>query len=216
MGSTPSSIDTHTLAAFIAGTLDDDRRRAVIEHLARHPDDREWLQMALDARAAAQELDAEAAPLPERPAVPNTRGAAARPAKRRSRSRHWLLGALATVVLLAGLSIVLAPPSDTIRAIQTAEAPLSVAVDAAPLAFQWEAVADAYSYRVVIWDPEAAAVVDETSTREPSLAADAAFVTALRPQLEPGRTYQVRVDAIDAQNRRIRSSEATSFTAPGS
>lgn len=212
MGSTPSPIDAHTLAAFIAGTLDDDRRRAVIEHLAQHPDDREWLHMALEAQAAAHAPEAT----PERADRAGVRPTGpSRPAARRGHRRRWLLGAVASLVLLAGLSIVLVPPSDTIRTTLPDDAPLTVTIDEAPLAFFWDDVPEAYSYRVVVWDPQAATVVDEYSTSAPRLPAGDAFFDALLPQLQAGRTYQVRVDAIDAQNRRIRSSAATAFVAPG-
>ena len=222
MGSTPPSIDAHTLAAYIAGTLDDERRRAVTEHLARHPGDREWLHMALEARAAAQhEADAASVSAPQLPPADTAAterskpsAAPARPA-RRNRRRHWLLGAVATVVLLAGLSIVLVPPSDTIRTTVAEDVPLAVTVEADPLAVRWEPVPDAYSYRIVVWDPAAAVLVAEHTTDEPHLAADDAFLVELQPRLSSGGTYEVRIDAIDVRNRLLRSSEATAFVAPG-
>ena len=65
-------LDEYTLAAFLSGTLPEDRRREVMAYLAENADARELLCMAHDALEAAQEPVAEpfVMPAPSKPAAP--------------------------------------------------------------------------------------------------------------------------------------------------
>ena len=80
------------------------------------------------------------------------------------------------------------------------------------LAFQWSEVAEAYLYRVVVWDLQEAAVMGRHETRAHALDASDAFMAGLQSKLQAGRTYTLRIDAVDAQNRLIQSSETLEFT----
>ncbi len=60
----PLRLDKRTLASFLAGTLPDPRRQAVILHLTKNPQDRMLLVMAVEALDAVRTM-----PLPKRYAV---------------------------------------------------------------------------------------------------------------------------------------------------
>ena len=196
-------IDDHLLAGFLAGTLPADQRARVVRYLADNGDAREVL--ALAGRA----LDA-AGPLPAAPA----RRPADRPARERvARRAPVLRRALLAVVLLfgggAGLRLAFGPPADQLRA-TVAEAPLRARV-ADDGTVTWGPLAGAARYEVVVYDPAEARVVARAEATAP--ATDAAFAADLRTRLTPGRTYEVRVDAFSPENRQLRSSERTPFTA---
>jgi len=63
----------------------------------------------------------------------------------------------------------------------------------------------------VIWDVEAAELVAQHETKSTRLGRNDAFLLSLRDQLKLHRTYQVRIDAVDVQNRLIQDSDLVSF-----
>ncbi|MDX1547357.1 MAG: hypothetical protein R3247_10235 [Rhodothermales bacterium] len=207
----PLSLDEYTLAAFLAGTLPEDRRAEVLAYLAEHDDARELLCMAEEALAVAEAPVAAPFALP-RPAPAEDRRPQA-PARRRSGA--LLAASLALTLLVAGGLYLSRPAPDRFRSTSEAPAPTLVAeVSTEALQFQWTPVPEAYYYRLVILEPEVAAVVAQHETRETRLGRDDAFVLSLLPHLQPNRRYSLRVDAIDVQNRLVQSSEAVVFELP--
>lgn len=214
-------IDEHTLAAFIAGTLPKHRRDEVVTYLAGNSDARELLQMAYEALEAAQDAEVEGT---RRSPLSRRRGDI--PSSKRDRTaapRRFVQGAgryVAATVIVFAIGIVLrlafGPPTDALRSPLPSEAgALRVQVDLADApALSWSAVENAYQYRIVVWDPTEAQVVGQYQTREADLGAEHPVVTDLREKLRSGDPYTLRIDAIDAQNRLIRSSETLSFMAP--
>lgn len=201
-------IDEYTLAAFIAGTLSEERRREVIVYLAEHPEARTLLHMAYEAMEAAPtpapvRAEGDGADREATPALPPPRH------DRTAQPRTWgryLTASLALVLVGIGLGVLLDPPRDGTRTPQLAEdARLVVEVDQPDLSFSWNAVPNAYVYRVVIWDPIDVRVVDEHETTVTRLKADAPFMQTLRSNLTAGRRYSIRVDAINAQQRQIQT-----------
>lgn len=214
-------IDEHTLAAFIAGTLPKNRREEVIAYLAGNSDAREVLKMAYDALEAAQEVNQSG---DVRSTPPRFRGGAAARKSDRSATRGGLLrGAgryVAATVIVFTIGIVLrltfGPPTDALRTPLPRESEnLQVQVDVAdgPV-FAWSMVDNAYHYRIVVWDPGEARVVSQYETRDSELGSDHPVVNDLMPRLRSGSSYTLRIDAVDAQNRLIRSSESIEFEAP--
>ena len=233
MDRTNQAIDEYTLAAFLGGTLSDQRRAEVIAYLAQNADARELLQMTYEAMQAARPDGASAAPplshaagaapasVPQAASAPEavavtpaaSREAARRPARRFTGLRRY---AAATVVIFAvGLSLrlILGPPTDALRSPVPAQAgELGVQVSASDLTLRWHAVPEAYRYRITVWDPQEARVVARTETTAPVTDRADAFTIELREKLSPGRAYTLRIDAVDVQNRVLQSSPAVAFT----
>lgn len=223
MDRTNDPIDEYTLAAFMAGTLSRERREEVASYLAQNSDARELLQMAyeaLNAARSAEPVPEEQAPVvraaaPPRPPRPREAERAATPPRALRRLgglRRYM--AAAAVVFTVGISLRLAfgPPTDALRSQPAETMAMTVQVDASDLEFVWSNVPDAYEYRLVIWDLQEARVVARHETTGNALAEDDPFVASLRPQLAAGKPYTIRIDAIDAQNRLILSSDALEFT----
>ena len=99
---------------------------------------------------------------------------------------------------------------DTLRGTDE-NTPLEVQVSTPALQFQWTEIPDAYYYRLVIWDVAAAEFVAEHETKSTRLGRNDAFLLSLRDKLKLHRTYQVRIDAMDVQNRLIQDSELVDF-----
>ena len=227
MNRTQHPIDEYTLAAFLSGTLSEEQRGEVVAYLAENADARELLCMAHEALEAAQQ-PAVVQPFttpttaPEQPAPshepirrmprPATRPAI-RPARvaRLQRLRRFATAAVMVTVLGIGLRVGLSLNNiDTQRGADE-NTPLEVQVSTPALQFQWTEIPDAYYYRLVIWDVEAAELVAQHETKSTRLGRNDAFLLSLRDQLKLHRTYQVRIDAVDVQNRLIQDSDLVSF-----
>ena len=205
-------IDEYTLAAFIAGTLTKKRRQEVIDYLAGNADAREVLHMAYQALGAAQagDEDGESASL-LRPSRKADRTAARRLSRIRDVGRYV---AATAIVFAVGIVLRLAfgPPTDALRSPLPRDAQgVEVTVAAGP-EFDWSAVPNAYQYRIVIWDPLEARVVGQYETADSEIERGDPIISDLQPKLRKGDQYTLRIDAIDAQNRLIRSSETVEFT----
>lgn len=208
--------DDYTLAAFMAGTLPESRRKEVAAYLARNANARELLHLAyeaMDASHQTERLPQDAATTEaavSRPA-PRTRPAQPRrPMMARLVDLRWYVAAACLVFSLGlGLRMVVSPAATpaTVRG----EAGMSVEVAAQSLRFQWATVADAYQYRVTVWDPSGAAQIMEHTTQDTFIASDAPALEDLRAQLVPGQSYALRVDAVNAQNRTLKSSDVVTF-----
>lgn len=209
-------IDEYTLAAFLAGTLTEKRRQEVIKYLAVNRDAREVLHMAAEALEAARTGD----PVDPSPSVlrtPTMRRRSKEPERRLPRT--WIRGpgryAAATVfVFVVGmvLRLAFAPPSDVLRSPLDRSGPqirIEVSVPGPTLA--WSAVENAYRYRLVVWDQQQARVAGQYETSDNELGRTHAVVHELREDLQRGSTYTLRIDAIDAQNRLVQSSETVDF-----
>lgn len=226
MTRTPPPLDEYTLAAFLAGTLPPERRAEVMASLADNEDARELLCMAEEALAAAPppvaapftDPASEAPPPPPVPskAAPPDRAPRPSSSRRRVRFGHLLVGTVLVLLLGIGIQFSLRPPApDRFRSGDEAvEAPFEAEVSMPGLAFRWTEVPEAYYYRVVVLDPQAAQVLGQHETRAVQLPPDDAFVVALRTKIVPGRPYSFRVDAMDAQNRLVQSSPSVLFELP--
>lgn len=208
-------IDEYTLAAFIAGTLPEQRRSEVVAYLAENADARELLHMAYEALQASHVTEEAAPPRPDEPAPPTVRepdrGAVWRPARRLQGLGRYAVATVVVFTVGLGLRLAFGPPTDALRSPLPAQAgEMAVQVSPSDLTIEWSPVADAYEYRIVVWDPQQARVVtrSETSAHQ----SDAAFAAELRQKLAAGHTYTLRIDAVDAQNRLLQSSASISFT----
>lgn len=211
-------MDEYTLAAFMAGTLPRARREVVAEYLSKNADARELLQMAYEALEASRITDEEI----EVPAIAFDAPpvARARHDRRPVRAQKRMQGitrfvAVAVVVFTVGVGLRLGfgPPTDALRSRQSTQA-LELAVHAAnegPVV-HWNKIGDAYHYRVVVWDPQAAEVLARYETDATRLSANDEFIRSLNKQFRPGQSYTLRVDAFDTQNRLIQSSETVAFS----
>lgn len=210
-------IDEHMLASFIAGTLSKERRDTVVEYLASNSDAREVLQMAYQALEAARtgepEIAARSTYSKLRPGV--RKRSADRPAARnrilRGASRYV---AATVIVFVVGVVLRLAfgPPTDALRSpLPRGAESLEVQVDEGP-EFSWTEVSNAYHYRIVVWDPQEARVVGQYETTDFEVDSTHPIFADLESKLRPGDSYTLRVDAVDAQNRLVRSSETVQFT----
>lgn len=222
MDQTNQLIDEYTLAAFIAGTLSKQRRDEVIAYLAENAEARELLHMAYQAMETARQTDEIAGParVADRPAHLPAREADRTPARPALRRLHGLSRyVVATVVVFTiglGLRLAFGPPTDALRSPLPAQSSeLTVQVSPSDLVFTWNHIPDAYQYRVVIWDPQEARVVARHETATTRLDEESAFVRELRAQLADDHTYTIRIDAVDAQNRLIQSSESIEFDVSG-
>ena len=217
-------IDEYSLAAFLSGTLPEERRREVMAYLAENADARELLCMAHEALEAAQVPVSEPFMRPEtasaKPAAPKTgpptplRKArrAPRPALRRQQVRRFATAGLMMAILIIGLRVGLTLNNTDVLRGDASEDALTIRVSTPALQFQWNDVEDAYYYRLVVWDIEAAELVAQHETKLVRLGRNDAFVLSLLSQLKVGRTYSARIDAVDVQNRNIQSSESVEFT----
>ena len=223
MNRTQHPIDEYTLAAFLSGTLSEEQRHEVVAYLAENADARELLCMAQEALEAAQQ-PAVVQPFttptvaPKQPAPPHRMPRPAprpaiRPARvaRLHRLRRFAMAAVMVTVLGIGLRVGLSFNNiDTQRGADE-NTPLEVQVSTPALQLQWTEIPDAYYYRLVIWDVEAAELVAQHETKSTRLGRNDAFLLSLRDKLKLHRTYQVRIDAVDVQNRLIQDSELVSF-----
>ena len=225
MKSQQNPIDEYTLAAYLSGTLSEEQRREVVAYLARNSDARELLCMAHEALEAAHQPAVEqpfTAPTaaPEQPAPsrdpirhaprPTTRPAIPR-ARRQVRLRRFATAAVMVVVLGIGLRVGLSLNDvDTQRGADDTML-LEVEVTTPALQIQWNEIPEAYYYKLVIWDVEAAELVAQHETKSTRLGRDDAFLLSLRGDLKLNHTYQVRIDAVDVQNRLIVDSELVNF-----
>jgi hypothetical protein len=107
-----------------------------------------------------------------------------------------------------GLRLTLGPPADALRSRQADDVlALSVQDEAGGPVVHWNQVPDAYQYRVVVWDPQAAEVVGRHETTATRLDARDEFMRSVRSEAGEPRSVTVRVDAYDVQNRLIQTSE---------
>jgi hypothetical protein len=220
MDRTNQLMDEYTLAAFIAGTLPPDQRHEVIKYLTENPDARELLRMAheaLEASRQTDEFDEVAHTKVDRSLHRPPRRQDRRPIAAARRMQGLSRYVVATVVVFAiglGLRLAFGPPTDALRSPIPADAPqLSVRVNASDLSFQWNRIPDTYHYRLVFWDPQEARVVAQHETLVNRLEGRDEFVNDLRERLVAGQMYSLRIDAVDAQNRLIQSSETVQFRA---
>ncbi len=211
-------IDEYTLAAFLSGTLPQDRRHEVMVYLAENADARELLCMAGEAMEATQQPVTEPFTLPQKTTAPPRREdraptTAATPSPlRKQRLRQATLGAVVVVFLSVGLYVGLPlNKTDTVRG-NTLDDGLTVQVSTPALQFEWNEVEDAYYYSLVIWDVDAAELVAQHETKSTRLGRNDAFVLSLHRDLEMNRRYEARIDALDVQNRRIQSSKMVEFS----
>ncbi len=220
-------IDEYALAEFLSGTLSEERRREVVAYLAKNADARELLCMAQEALEASQQpvveqpftmpIAAPEQPAPSREPIRHAPRPVPRPATRpavprATRLRRFATAAVMVTVLAIGLRVGLSLNDiDTQRGATDENAALEVEVSTPALRFQWTEIPDAYYYRLVIWDVEAAEFVAEHETKSTRLGRNDAFLLSLRDKLKLHRTYQVRIDAMDVQNRLIQDSELVSF-----
>lgn len=213
MNHTSQAMDEYTLAAFMAGTLPPGRREEVALYLSNNADARELLQMAYEALEASQIQDDDfelPAVGPAPPRVARVR-ADRKPTQIKKRMRGLTRFVVAAVIVFTvgvGLRLALGPPADALRSRQADDVlTLSVQADQDGSAVHWNQVPDAYQYRVVVWDPEAAEVVGRHETTGTRLDASDEFLASVRGQSGSGHAYTVRVDAYDVQNRLIQTSE---------
>jgi hypothetical protein len=212
-------MDEYTLAAFLAGTLPEDRRREVLAFLSENADARELLCMAHEALEAAQQPVVEPFKMP--PPALSPRSAerpAASPADTRSPQPRWRtrgfaaasLGLVVTTILSLSVYVAL---QDVDRTRSSAEdtKTLKIHVLTQPLEFRWDKTPDAYQYHLVIWDVEAVEIVEQHDTQSTRLAPEDPFMQSLVPRLKAGRTYSVSVNAVNLENRTFAYSKRQEF-----
>ncbi|MEM6646903.1 MAG: hypothetical protein AAF730_11700 [Bacteroidota bacterium] len=207
MPHTPPRIDEYTLSALLAGTLSDQEHQEALQLLAEDESAQELVAMASIALGAT-------------PTPPVDRGAAAdrkaRPARLRRRV-FWTAASTFAVLFAFSLGIFVDGPAATdpaneVRTLRTQEGERLVPViSTSTLELKWEAVEDAYSYDVQIWDADRAELVGETVIKTNALKRSDAFVQELSEKLEAGRTYSLHLYATNAENRRIIESVPTDF-----
>ena len=210
MDRTTKPIDDHTLASFIAGTLPAHRRREVASFLAKNANARELLHMAYEAMDATKPVLDPAKLLTLEPQAdqPMPSAQTDRPphhlTPRLQRLSRYIAGAV--VLFAVGLSLRLAfgPPTVLLRGDAEVTLNLTLPTTLDAVQFGWTAIPEAYQYRLVIYDPEEARVVARHTTDQTQITLTT-LLTAQHP-------YMARVDAIDAENRIIQSSEMTTFT----
>ena len=204
-------IDDYTLAAFMAGTLPEQRRAEVIAYLANNADARELLKMACEAYEHT-ELDPAKG---DAPRLPRKADRETRPAvhRRFALPKFTRIAVTAVFLIAAGLGIrqALLPDEMSQRGGSGEFIQLSLPRSVTDLSFNWEDTPGADRYFFVIWDTEAAQIVAEYETKTSEIDPDGEFAEDLAAKLEPGRSYAVRVDAIDARNRLVESSRTESF-----
>ena len=210
----PDYIDEYTLADFIAGNLTGKQHADVIAYLANNADARELLRLASAALEEAKNLQELAETESHgflRAPFRSDRMAVRSPLFYRRIKRY----AVATLMVFAvgiGLRLLFFPVSDPLRNGGNLEIlDVSIHVNQQDLQFEWTGVEDAFRYRLVVWDVLEAHVVGRYETRSTYLDRENDFIIELLERLEPGRTYTLRIDAVDAQNRMIRSSTRVEF-----
>lgn len=196
-------IDDYTLAAFIAGTLPEKRRAEVISYLAQNEEARELLRMAYQAMDVAGDIP-----------VVEIKKVAPRPHARIYHLARYAAAALVIISLGFAAYLQFLPEKDELRSTRDVE-PFAVQVEPArnAVAIQWNAVAEADRYAVVVWDINRAEVVARYEQQQADLNSNDPEMKDLATRLKPGRHYSVRVDAIDRDNRIVLSSPSTDFTA---
>lgn len=218
MDRNPSSLDDLTLAAFIADSLPQKRRQEVSVMLSHDERAREVLDLAYQALEAADTPEDPAPPEGHAPSTPNEHtpmapvpSASPKPTPLQRVAQY---AAITAVLFTVGLTLRLAfgPPSTVLRTDAGSGLPLSVEVTTDDLQFSWTSIPNAYSYRIVIWDPQEARVVAQYATADNTLDTSNDFIAQLRPQLLAAHNYKLRIDAIDPQNRVIESSEMINFS----
>jgi hypothetical protein len=223
------SVDEHTLAAFLAGTLTETRRREVAAYLDGDPEARDVLRMASEAlQAARSEEPAGRSSLVARtPALQRAQRSAQRsvqhsaqrsalPAVRSNIRGAGLYASAASFVFGVGLVLwfALGPPLEAFRPPPLPDhARLSVELSYPGPTIAWQPVEEAFRYRLVVWDQRRADVAGSYRTTDHELGSSHEIIQALREDLQTGRTYVLRVDAIDARNRRVQSSATVEFVA---
>ena len=210
-------MDEYTLASYMAGTLPAERREEVALYLSQNADARELLQMAHEALEASR-YSGEPLELPalevEAPPVPPKR--IDRHPMRVGRRIHVVsrFAAMAVVVFTigAGLRLSFGPSTDALRSSSVENAlEITLGEPGTESSIEWSALPGAYQYRVVVWDPEMAQVVGRFETPSTRLADSEDFMQSIHPHLQKGHQYTLKIDAVDPQNRIMRSSETISF-----
>ncbi|HYE59262.1 MAG TPA: hypothetical protein VD948_12190 [Rhodothermales bacterium] len=188
-------VNDSLLAGFLAGTLTPDQRTHVVRYLADNVEAREVLRLAHQAlHASDQPVQAPSRP-PVRHARPRVPALA----------RYALLLAL---VFSGGalIRVVTNPGTDELRSRPGETAASALKPVLRGDALQWAPVEEAAAYELVLWDPQEARVLHRVKTTETRT--DETFAAAFRA-LPVTRTVAVRVDAFDAENRLLASSDLT-------
>lgn len=209
----------------MAGTLPAHRRREVASYLAKNANARELLHMAYEAMDASRQLGEPltqmTAPRPSQMHIaPKADRAPRRHAPRIYRLSRFAVAAV--VIFAVGLALRLSfgpfggpEPTPTLRSDAAPESiGLTLPTSIERLSFAWTSVPETDHYNIVIWDPEKALVVARHRADENHVEAAHPFLQSLRQLLIAGHPYALRVDAIDAENRTIRSSGMVEFTLP--
>lgn len=210
MNDASNILDEYDLAAFLAGTLPESRRQEVVAYLASNAEARELLCMAHEALEMSQKPEVYTPPPQGAPARAPRKAV---PRQRTFRFGRYLAAAVVVFSLGFGLRLALGPPDDALRSQQEAtQDKLTVEIATPDLAFEWTPIPSAYRYTIVVWDAYEARVVAQHETRTTSISHHSEFVETLRPLLRSNRDYTLRVDAIDARNRLLKSSDLTNFS----
>lgn len=190
-------VNDSLLAGFLAGTLTPDQRTHVVRYLADNAEAREVLRLAHQALHASEQ--------------PTMMQAPSRPPVRHARHRVPALARYALVLALvfsggAILRVMVWPATDELRSQPGQVEGPALRPVLQGSALQWAPVAEATAYELVLWDPQEARVLHRVQTAQTRT--DEAFARVFQA-LPPGRTVAVRVDAFDAQNRLLASSDLT-------
>lgn len=214
-------IDEHTLAAFIAGTLPKSRREEVITFLAGNSDACELLQMAYDALEAAHDANLRRVVQSTEPGIRagthsrHSGRAAAKSSPHPGAGRHVAAAAIVFTIGMV-LRIAFGPPTDAMPSsfpIDSENLQVEIRLAEGPT-ITWSALDNAYAYRIVVSDLASAGNVGRYETRKSEIRRGHPVVTDLRTKLQQGQTYTLRIDAVDARNRLIRSSDTIEFEVP--
>ncbi len=220
MGSSQTPVDDQTLASFMAGTLPAHRRREVASYLANNANARELLHMAYEAMDASRSMEQPlTVPQPARPmSMPKADRAPRLSGLRLHRYTRYAVAAVVIFSVGLGIRLTVGPlggsvPVPTLRS-DAAPAPIDLALPSSieALSFEWSSVPETDHYNLVIWDPAQALVVARHRADANRVDPAQPFIQSLRPLLEAGHPYALRVDAINAENRIIRSSGMVEFT----
>ncbi|GAB5521028.1 MAG: hypothetical protein RhofKO_32790 [Rhodothermales bacterium] len=208
MPHTPPRLDEYTLSALLAGTLSEEEHQEALKLLADDASAQELVAMASMA------LDVETTPTRvDRTASPDR---AARKPRLRRRAL-WTAASTCLVLFAFSLGSFINTPSTAdgteVRTLRTQDGDRFVPIISTnTLELTWDAVEDAYSYDVQIWDADRAELVGETTTKTNALKDSDAFAQELSQKLQAGRVYSLHLYATDAENRRIVQSVPTDFT----
>lgn len=233
MNRADSTFDEYTLAAFMAGSLSDERRQEVIAYLAENAEARELLVMAYQALDASEDgtplpFDVpafpQATPQPVAPAPDRAPRVQDRTARRFTWKRMSRYAATFVVVFALGVSLrlVVGPPtSDTSSDFPgpvrdgTEQVGLNLTFEQ-DLIFSWNALEEANEYRLVVMDVATAEIMANHTTKANRLDSNDAFIQSLKTQLTPGKTYSLSIDARDMANNPLLKDaiETVNFTLP--